>query len=94
MPDVLIIPENVSLQLYAYGAPYRELRLGVVGSSSAVINTYPLAFSVMALNDTTPETRAAKHDAILAALAHGDIIMIPWIETAYAKSLYQEVGLM
>ena len=89
----LLMPEQKTARYYAVTAPYAELRGGHVSTPDAVRRVYPGVFTVLNVADGPMD---ADHDALLAAVRHGDILLFrAWWDDTYnakVKSIYQEAG--
>lgn len=92
-PDVLLIPECSNMLYYSFSAPYCQMRPGRFATSPAMMLGYPQAFSVIRVDW---EIMDANHDAILAGVKHGDILMFLgwWNEpgNARVKQIYDEAA--
>ena len=73
-PDLLLIPEHETTRYYAYSAPYQELRMGQFSTPDSALQAYPTSFSVISTNGGDLD---ANHDALVAAVRRGDILMFP-----------------
>jgi hypothetical protein len=88
-PDVLLIPEHHNTRYYGSTAGYAELRNGTTSTPEAAIDAYPGAFSVIF---TMGADANAHHDALVASVRRGDILMFHgWFDdpaNAAVKSIY------
>jgi len=89
-PDILLIPEHENTRYFAYTAPYQEVRLDQFSTPDAALQAYPTSFSVINVN-ADPD---AHHDALVAAVRRGDILLFPgWFDApqnAKVKAIYDE----
>ena len=95
-PDVLLFPENETLRDFAYSAPLNSFaHHGVTSTPASVREVYPMAFSGL-LASATDEKLKASHDALVAAVRRGDILIVNgWYGGTLVdavKSIYQEAA--
>jgi hypothetical protein len=73
-PDVLLIPENESMRYFAYSAPLNSyMHHKITSTPVGARMVYPKAFSVLLTSD--PGDRPEDHDALVAAVRSGDILI-------------------
>jgi Bacterial Ig domain len=81
----LLIPEQKNFDYYTFSAPYSELRAGVTSTPATVRDTYPNAFSVINIADTSIDARSAE---LVAAVTNGDIMLFrSWYDDPANRSV-------
>jgi len=90
VPDVLLIPENENTGMYAASAAYMSVRSGDTGTSAAVKQVYPNAFSVNSVMDGDAST---VQQQLTTSVKGGDILLFhAWWSNpnnAVVKAIYQ-----
>jgi hypothetical protein len=95
-PDGLLMPEESTARHWAYTAPYHEVQQGYTGTKADVRACYPDAFSVIRVVDAGMDVIKQKHDALVAGVRSGDILLYrTWFNDEYdakVKSIYRDAG--
>jgi hypothetical protein len=77
LPDTLVIPEESTLRMYAYTAPFKTFLFhGDLGTEASVDDVYPNAFSVNLVNDVDAGKLAADRVQLTGAVKRGDVLMV------------------
>jgi hypothetical protein len=77
LPDSLIMPEESTPKFYAYTAPFQSFIYHTdLGTSAAVYNYYPKAFSVNLVNDVDAGLLAQYRPQLTESVRLGDILMV------------------
>ncbi len=95
-PDCLLIPEQSTARHWAYCACYHELQQGYTSTKPDVRAIYPNSFSVLRVVDAGLDVVAKNHDALVAGVRSGDILLFrTWFDDPYdaeIKKIYKEAG--
>ena len=94
-PDILLIPEHKNTRDYAYSAPLISFdHHGVAQTPNATREAYNSAFSVIMATVSGADKMAARKDALIEAVRHGDILLVnAWYEgahTEFIKRIYAD----
>jgi len=95
-PDVLLMPENQTTRYYDCSAPFDSFfHQGVTSTPPGVRAVYPAAFSALyVVGDGQHGTLDSAHDALVAAVRRGDILLFHgWYDAdgnAKIKRIYQD----
>ncbi len=77
MPDSLVIPEESTLRMYAFAAPFKTFLFhGDLGTDASVLEVYPKAFSANLVNDVDAGTLEAHRQQLVDSVRRGDILMV------------------
>ncbi len=77
LPDSLMIPEESTLRMYAFAAPFKTFLFhGDLGTEASVLHIYPQAFSANLVNDVDAGALEAHRPQLVESVRRGDILMV------------------